>query len=87
MVTVPVQISGKGRCEDDVMSGNTTPVTTPTLHTSNVFGSPGSTWAGTASILAVVSSAMATGLPTNNAGWITFAVSLLTGIGAIFSKA
>jgi hypothetical protein len=30
---------------------------------------------------------MAQGFPTNQAGWITFVVAVLTGIGAILSKA
>ena len=59
----------------------------PVIHPSNILGSPGSTWAGVAAILGVVTSAMSSGLPTTQAGWITFGVAVVTGIGAIFSKA
>ena len=60
---------------------------TPALHASNIFGSPGSTWAGAAVIIAVVGNAMATGMPTTQAGWLAFVASILTGLGAAFSKA
>lgn len=66
------------------MSGSAAPAA---LHPSNVFGSPGSTWAGVAAILGVVTTAMSGGLPTSQAGWVTFGVSVVAGIGAIFSKA
>jgi len=66
------------------MSGTTTP---KAVGAANIFGSPGSTWAGGAAILSVVANAMQSGLPTNTAGWVSFAVSVLMGIGAIFSKA
>jgi hypothetical protein len=58
----------------------------PTLGTSNVFGSPASTWTGGAALLAVIANAMASGLPTTRAGWINFGLTVIMGIGAIFSK-
>lgn len=57
------------------------------LHPDNVTGSPGSTWAGAAAILGVLSGALNHGVPVTVPGWIGFAVTVLTGIGAIFSKA
>ena len=59
----------------------------PPLHPANVFGSPGSTWAGVAAFFAVLAGSMANGFPSSQAGWITFGVSVVTGVGAIFSKA
>lgn len=70
------------------MSGiSPAPAPAPALHTSNVLGSPGSTWAGAAAIFGVVTAAMGGGFPTTQAGWITFGVALATGVGAIFSRA
>lgn len=57
------------------------------LHPDNVLGSPGTTWAGLAAILAVVSGALNHGVPIGVPGWIGFAVTIVSGIGAIFSKA
>lgn len=66
------------------MSGSAAPAA---LHPANITGSPGSTWAGVAAILGVVTSAMSSGLPTTQAAWIAFGVSIVSGVGAIFSKA
>lgn len=63
------------------------PPPTPALHFSNILGSPGSTWSGAAAILAVLASAMSAGFPTTEAGWVTFVVAVVTGVGSIFSKA
>jgi hypothetical protein len=57
------------------------------LHPSNVLGSPGSTWAGLAGILAVVSGAVNHGIPVDVPGWIGFTLTIISGIGAIFSRA
>jgi len=59
----------------------------PLFSLANAVKSPGSTWSGVASILTVLSTAMAGGLPTTSAGWITFAVAILTGLASVFSKA
>jgi hypothetical protein len=52
-----------------------------------VLGAPASSLAGISSILAVVTSALSHGVPTDAGGWITFAVAVLSGVGAIFAKA
>jgi hypothetical protein len=65
------------------VSGSGTPVLAP----ANVLGAPASSLAGISSILAVVTSALSHGVPTDAGGWITFGVSVLAGIGAIFAKA
>ena len=63
-------------------------LTQPALGTSNVTGSPGSTWAGAAAVLGTLASTMgAAGMPTSTPGWIGFAAAMLAGAGAIFSRA
>jgi multidrug transporter EmrE-like cation transporter len=51
------------------------------------LGSPGSTWAGLGAILAVVSGAVNHGIPVDVPGWIGFTLTIISGIGAIFSRA
>jgi hypothetical protein len=65
------------------MSGSSS----PSLGFSNITANPASTWAGAASILAVLGSSMSQGMPTTTAGWTSFGVSLLMGVASIFSKA
>ena len=68
------------------MSETTTP-TTPFFAVSNIINSPGTTLAGIGIVLAAVQHALPGGqFPTTTAGWITFAVSVLTGVSTIFAK-
>jgi hypothetical protein len=60
---------------------------TALISTSNVLGSPGSSFAGLSAILATVGNSVSTnGLPHDVAGWFTFGAGLLSGIFAIFTR-
>lgn len=65
------------------MSITTTP---PAVHTANITGSPGTTFAGIAAILAVVEHAMAGGMPTTQGGWIIMAGAIVSGIGGVLGR-
>ena len=69
------------------MSETTTPAPAPFFALSNVVNSPGTTLAVIGIVLAAVQHALPGGqFPTTTAGWITFAVSVLTGVSTIFAK-
>jgi len=57
------------------------------MNTANITGSPGTTWAGIGALAAAASQTIATnGLPTSTAGWITFGLSIVGGLGAILGR-
>jgi hypothetical protein len=60
---------------------------TPTFSLANVLANPKSTWAGITTLFGVLATAMSGGFPTTQAGWVTFALAVLNGVGAVFSKA
>lgn len=57
------------------------------MNASNITGSPGTTWAGLGALALTASQAIQTnGLPTSTAGWVSFGLGILGGLGAIFGR-